>query len=345
MKSLRYLSSTKFTLLGMGLLAVGAALSYDNPVNTPVWVLVIPLALLAVNLLAAIVGNSRINRRGGLLVFHLALLGIVILAAVGRLTHMEAHLEMVEGGAFDSNDLLDVRKGPWHSGRLEAVRFIQGPYTVDYAPGMVRGPTRSQVLVPDGRGGWTRRVIGDDKPLVLEGYRFYTTFNKGFAPVLTWLPDDGPPVTGTIPMPPYPLFDFRQANRWTPPGGKEIRLWLELETGLEADQAWTLDPRKARGLLVLRSGGQRVTLRPGETARLPGGRLRYDRLSGWMGYKLFYDPTLQWLFVTAILGVLGLGVHFWNKFATHPWPAADQGAGEGAGDDLRAAPVAGGKQS
>ncbi len=89
---LRYLSSTKFTLLGMGLLAVGAALSYDNPVDTPVWVLVVPMAILAVNLLAAIVSNARINRRGGLLVFHISLLGIVLLAAVGRLTHMEAHI-------------------------------------------------------------------------------------------------------------------------------------------------------------------------------------------------------------------------------------------------------------
>ena len=331
MKLLSYLSSTKFTLAGMGLLAVGAALSYDNPVGTPVWVLVIPLALLAVNLLAAIVGNSRINRRGGLLVFHLALLGIVVLAAIGRLTRMEAHLEMVQGSAFSAEDLLDVRKGPWHSGRLEAVHFVQGPYTVDYAPGMVRGPTRSHVLVPDGQGGWEQRVIGDDKPLVLEGYRFYTTFNKGFAPVLTWLPDGRQPVTGTIPMPAYPLFDFRQANRWTPPGGEEIRLWLQLETGLTPDEAWTLDPRKAVGTLVVRSGGLRSELRPGETVRLSGGQLRYERLTGWMGYKLFYDPTLQWLFVTAMLGVLGLGVHFWQKFATHPWPGVQERADKSIG--------------
>ncbi len=316
----RYLASTKLTLLGMGLLALGAALSYDNPVATPAWVLVVPLALLALNLLAAIVSNSRINRRSGLLIFHLALLGIVVLAAVGRLTHMEAHIEMVEGGAFSADELLDVRRGPWHSGRLDQVRFIQGPYTVDYAPGMVRGPTRSQVLVPDGQGGWERRVIGDDKPLLLEGYRFYTTFNKGFAALLTWMPDAGAAITGTVHMPSYPLFDFRQANRWTPPGGEEIKFWLQLETGLTASEPWTLDPRKARALLVLRSAGQRVELRPGESTRLAGGRLRYEGLSSWMGYKLFYDPTLQWLFITALLGVLGLALHFWKKLATHPCP-------------------------
>ena len=338
MRLFRYLASTKFTLLGMGLLGLGAALSYDNPVATPAWVLVVPLALLAINLLAAIVSNSRINRRGGLLIFHLALLGIVILAAVGRLTHMEAHIEMVEGSAFSVEDLEDVRRGPWHSGRLERVRFIQGPYTVDYAQGMVRGPTRSQVLVPDSQGGWERRVVGDDKPLILEGYRFYTTFNKGFAAVLTWMPDGGPPVTGTVHMPSYPLFDFRQANRWTPPGGEEIKFWLQLETGLKADESWTLAPRRARALLVLRSAGQRLELRPGGSARLAGGRLRYEGLSSWMGYKLFYDPTLQWLFVTAILGVMGLAAHFWNKFASHPWPQNNPAVDK----DLRVARLEGG---
>ncbi len=334
----RYLASTKFTLLGMGLLGLGAALSYDNPVATPAWVLVVPLALLALNLLAAIISNSRINRRGGLLIFHLALLGIVLLAAVGRLTHMEAHIEMVEGSAFSADELLDVRRGPWHSGRLDKVRFIQGPYTVEYAPGMVRGPTRSQVLVPDGKGGWAQRVVGDDKPLLLEGYRFYTTFNKGFAALLTWMPDGGTPVTGTVHMPPYPLFDFRQANRWTPPGGEEIKFWLQLETGLTADESWTLDPRKARALLVLRSAGQRVELRPGGTTRLAGGRLRYEGLSNWMGYKLFYDPTLQWLFITAVLGVLGLALHFWSKFATHPLPQNSRSLSQ----DLRMARADGG---
>ena len=340
---LRRLSSTRFTLLGMALLAVGAALSYDNPVDTPAWVLVLPMTLLAVNLLAAVVSNARINRRPGLLIFHLSLLGIVVLAAIGRLTHMEAHIEMVEGSAFDPAELMNVRKGPWHRGELEKVVFVQGPFTVDYAPGMMRGPTRSQVLVRDGQGGWERRVVGDDTPLVLEGDRFYTTFTKGFAAVLTWIPETGEPVTGTIHMPSYPLFDFRQANRWTPPGGEEIKFWLQLETGLKADQAWTLDPRKARGVLVLRAGDRRVELQPGQATALPGGVLRYERLSSWMGYKLFYDPTLQWLFLTAIIGVLGLASYFWNKFATHPWPRAGELPRKEAAPELEAAPWGGGK--
>jgi len=38
---LRHLASTKLTLLWMLLLAVGAALSYDNPEDTSIWVLIV----------------------------------------------------------------------------------------------------------------------------------------------------------------------------------------------------------------------------------------------------------------------------------------------------------------
>ena len=315
---LRKMASTRFTLVGMALLGVGAALSYDNPAGTPVWVLVVPLILLATNLLCAILTNTRINRRGGLLVFHLGLLGIIVLAAIGRLTHMEAHLEIIQGGGFSQDDLTDVRSGPWHSGRLDKVMFVQGPYTVDYAPGMARGLTHSHLLVPDGHGGWEQKIVGDDRPLVMEDYRFYTTFNKGFSTILTWIPERGSPVTGTVNMPSYPMFEFKQSNSWTPPGGKEINFWLQLQTGIDNQAHWTLDARNARGTLVINSNNRRTELQPGESAVLDGGVLRYEGLTSWMGYKLFYDPTLHWLFLTAIIGILGLATHFWRKFAALP---------------------------
>ncbi len=312
---LRYLAAPRLTLIGMAMLAVGAALSYDNPVSTPVWVLVAPLALLALNLLAAIVTNPRIHQRGGLLVFHLALLGVVALVAVGRLIHMEAHVELNDGAVFNASELIDVQQGPWHQGRLDAVRFVQGPWTVDYGPGMVRGLTHSSVRALDERGVWQVLDVGDDRPLLLHGYRFYTSFNKGFSAVLTWMPFQGEPVTGTINMPAYPLYDFRQTNRWQPEGGDEIRFWLQLETGLTDQHAWVLSPRDSRATLIVKTADERVELAAGERVRLPGGWLRYDRLSSWMGYKVFYEPTISWLFIVAVIGVLGLAVHFWGRFS------------------------------
>ncbi len=335
-RALRTLASIRLTLFGMAFLGVGAALNYDNPVETPTWVLASPMTLLAVNLLAAVITNPRINRRGGLLVFHLGLLAIVVLAAIGRMTMMEANVELTEGDAFMARDIINVREGPWHRGSLDRVGFVQGPYTIDYTSGMSRGPTRSEIMVPDGRGGWDRKVVGDHTPLRAEGYRFYTTFNKGFAAVLTWMPDGGSPVTGTIHMPSYPLFEHRQANRWTPDGGEEIRFWLQLETGIDPATDWRLDPRNSAGALVVRAGDDRVVLRPGESLRLDTGSLRFERLAGWMGYRIFYDPTLHWLFLAAIIAVFGLAAHFWRKFgAIQVYSAVQEAARKKAAADLQ----------
>jgi len=326
---LRLLASLKLTLVGMVLLGVGAALSYDNPVDVSVWVLVAPLALLALNLAAAIVTNTRINRQPGLLVFHVCLLATVLLAGVGRLTHLDAHLEITNGQAFEPALLMDVRRGPWHAGNLDKVAFVQGDFTVEYAAGLKRGLTHSTVYVPEG-GRMREQDVGDDRPLVLERYRFYTTHNKGFSPVLTWMPERGEPVTGRINMPSYPLFDYKQNNEWTPPGSEQkIKFWLQLDTGLTVEDAWVLDGRNSSGVLVVVTDGLRVELDKGGSVRLKDGELRYDDLTTWMGYRVFYDPTLQWLFWVTVIGVLGLTHYFWTRLNLAPWtddaPAGDTG--------------------
>lgn len=320
----RILASTRLTLVGMVLLAGGAGLSYDNPMSTPVWVLVVPMGFLAVNLFAAIVVHPRINRNAGLLMFHVGLLGICVLAAVGRLTYFEGRVELTQDRWFALADVEDLKQGPLHSGDIEDVRFVQGTYTVDYRPGLNRGKTRSQVRVvdADGRSHW--REVGDDKPLVVNGYRFYTTFNKGFAAVLTWLPDRGQPITGVVHMPSYPLFEHRQSNEWTPPGSREIKFWLRLTTGFDEEDAWVLNPTAATGILVVNDTGSRVELAEGEEVVLPGGRLRFEALSTWMGYKIFYDPTLLPLFAASVLAVLGLMQHYWRKFGHQPLAATNQ---------------------
>ena len=317
---LSLLSSLKFTLIGMILLGIGASLSYGNPVDTPAWVLVVPLGLLAINLAAAILTNPRINRQPGLLVFHICLFSTVVLVGVGRLTHLDAHMEIALGQEFQTDLLQEVRKGPWHSGNLDKVAFTQGVYTVDYAVGLRRGLTHSEVFVPDAAGRRVSQDVGDDRPLVIERYRFYTTFNKGFSSIMTWIPDQGQPITGRINMPAYPLYDYKQDNRWTPPGTKEeIKFWLQLDTGLTMEKDWVLDGRNSSAVLVITSKDQRVELNIGDEARLEHGRLRYDNLTTWMGYRVFYDPTIQWLFFVTVAGVFGLSHFFWVKLNLTPW--------------------------
>ena len=312
-RAVKRLGSVRLAFLGMIALAVGAALSYGNPQDTSIWVLVVPLAVLSVNLAAAIATNPRIYRRKGLLVFHVSLLAVIVGAAVGRLTFFEGRIEMLEGNPFSVEDVIDVRHGIFHRNRLSEVVFVQGGYTVQYRPGLNRGLTHSHLLVSED-GRWQTRIVGDDRPLVVGGYRFYTTFNKGFAPLLTWEPEQGEAVSGAIHMPSYPLFEHRQDNRWTPPGGKEIKFWLRLDTGLDREKAWVLDGRKAKAVLVVNENGRRAELLPGQSVRLEGGTLRFERLLTWMGYKIFYDPTLYWMFGFSMLAVAGLFSHYWRKF-------------------------------
>jgi cytochrome c biogenesis protein len=306
-------------------------LSYGNPVDVSAWVLIVPLALLALNLAAAIVTNPRINRQPGLLVFHVCLLSTVLLAGVGRLAHLDAHIEIAQNQAFHKDALLDVSKGPWHTGNLDKVEFIQGIYTVDYDSGLRRGLTHSQVFLPGPGGVTIEQDVGDDRPLIIERYRFYTTHNKGFAPILTWTPEQGEPVTGRINMPSYPLFDYKQDNFWTPPGTQEkIKFWLQLQTGLTLEEPWVLDGRNATGTLVVTVGDKREELRPGDEIQLAHGRLRFESLTTWMGYRVYYDPTLQWLFWVTIAGVFGLAHFFWTKLNLAAWTDDDETTGNQA---------------
>jgi len=321
MKIVKAFASLKLTLVGFVLLGLGAALSYDNQPGAVVWVIVLPLLLLAINLLAAIFTNSRINSQPGLLLFHLALLGLVSVIAIGRLTYLDAHIEIVESQPFDPSELTEEFKGPFFSGPLNKVHFIQGPYTVDYEAKMLRGLTYSQVFLPDEQGNMVKRVVGDDRPLLIEGFRFYTTFNKGFSVLITWIPEEGPPVSGTVNMPSYPLFDYKQGNTWSTPNNQEIKFWLQLETGLKVDEAWRLDGRNASGVLIVSQDKARIEMQPGDTIAVQGGRLRYEKLLTWMGYKVFYNPTIKWLFYISLICVFGLSWHFWTKLASKPWPA------------------------
>jgi cytochrome c biogenesis protein len=300
----------------MLLLAMGAMLSYGQHLNVTVWVLVLPLLVLAINLTAAIASNRKINRQPGLLIFHLGLLGIVILVAIGRLTHFDAQLEIPVGATFNSQYLGEVRKGPFHISTLDELGFVQGPYTVEYAPEIRRGATYSYVKIKDKDGKPIDQVVGDDVPMVVRGYRFYTSFNKGFAAMLTWIPNDGLPQAGYINMPSYPLNDFRQKNEWTPPGANiNIQFWLKLETTMNKDDYWVLSRDTSSGVLVATAGEQRTELHEGDELHLEEGVLRYDRLNMWMGYTIFYDPTLRWLFVVSIVAIAGLGWHLWKKAA------------------------------
>jgi cytochrome c biogenesis protein len=155
---------------------------------------------------------------------------------------------------------------------------------------------------------------------VLHGYRFYSTFNKGFAVLLSWQSPGGEAVMGAVHLPSYPANENAQAREWHPPGSAQP-IWVMLdfnEVLLLPDQ-----PSRFRlptdHKLVLRQGDQRWELRSGERISLAGGTIGYHGLETWMGYTVFYDWTIPWLLAACLMAVLSLSWHFWAKFAAKPW--------------------------
>ena len=319
-RGLRLLGSLKLTLLILVALGAGIVVAYRNETKT-IWPLVLPLVLCAINLLAAIASNAVFRRQLPLLMFHLALLSIILLVATGRMTYLKGQLELVDGQEFDGV-LTREESGPWHRNGLAQVHFVNAGFAIDYAPGVRRGATQNKVRYQDANGLPREVIIGDNTPMILNGYRFYTSFNKGFAPVFLWYPAASPaaPVLGTVNLPAYPIHEYRQALDWVLPG-TQIKAW----TMLQFDEI-ILDPEKPsnfrlpeKHVVVMRIGEQRQELTPGQSITLPEGRLQYQGLRAWMGYTVFSDWTIPWLLSASLLAVASLGWHFWRKFAARPW--------------------------
>lgn len=316
------LASLKFTLVIIVLLGIGVVLSYQNRDSGWVtWVMVGPLALFALNLIAAIVTHPTIRTQVWLLTFHLALLAIILLVAAGRLTYLKGALELTEGEVFTGGELTRAESGPWHWWRVDRVKFANEGFTIDYAPGIQREHTFNRVRWVDEQGVERTGVIGDQTPLVLQGYRFYTSFNKGFAPVFAWYPTGGgAPRRGSVHLPSYPAQEFSQAQEWTLPGNLKVWAMLQIdEVILDPEKASRFRPPEKHRLVLRIGDDDRHELRPGGRVALPQGVLVYEGLRAWMGYTVFSDWTLPWLLASCALAVLSLSLHFWRKFAARPW--------------------------
>lgn len=329
-RTLAHFGSLRTTLVLMALLFVVA-------LARPAWT---PLALvfgaLGLNLLVALARHPLLRRQGALLVCHLALLALVLLVGVGRLASLDGRFELAQGVPFDGR-LLDRAAGPLYVERLERLAFHHDGFEIDYAPGRRRGATRNRVVWHDAGGVERRAVIGDHRPLVIEGHRIYTSPNKGYAPLLRWQPVDGPAQLGAVHLPSFPMHELRQWREWQLADGRAVWVMLLID-----DERARLAPEAAAGFrlperhrLVVRVGEQRAELAPGQSLALPGGTLAYAGLSTWMGYRVAHDPTLPWLLATALLAALALGWHYTQRFffaepaAAPPWRNAALGARDG----------------
>lgn len=311
------LGSLRFTLVCLGLLLGALWWVYDRSGEVAVSVsLALPLGLLSINLIAALIFNKAFRRQLPLMVFHVALLAVIILAALGRLTYLRATSEVVTGSEFSSLDRIEA--GPWHRGAKDALRFENLGFRVEYRPGLKRDATINKVRWWDEAGLPHVAEIGDQVPLVVRGYRFYTSSNKGFSALFRWEPDGEKPEVGSVNFPSYPANIDRQTAGWNL-GRESIQVKLNIREQL-------INPTVAAEFrmpgdhdVTLDFSWRVVTLRPGEGIRLPTGKLSYLGLSTWMGYDVFYDWTMPWLLAACSVAVLALGAHFVSKFMAKPW--------------------------
>lgn len=306
---IRTLASLKLTSAGLALLAIFVVASHaDSPMDRQ-WIS-LPLGLLAVNLLAALLSDPRLQRSLPLALFHVALLAVLGLVAAGLLLEFEGRVELAEGQSFDWGGVQAVRRGAWYAAPSDSPALTQGPIDVQFEEGLVRQVTRSALLAPEAHGG--RHVVSDDAPLRLDGYKIATSANKGFAVVLHWRDDGGQAQLGSLNMPSYPAMEWKQAQQWRTPSGELVQVTLSLPA--RPAQRWNLRALLPAASVQMQSGEERRALRIGDSMHLRGGTLTLVAVRLWMGYRIDRQPTLPAMLYCALAGISALG---WHVFRRH----------------------------
>lgn len=304
--SVRILASPRL-MVAFFLLMAAAALGVAYQLIAPTPAALVPLGLLVVNLTASIGTNARFRADLPLLVFHVSLVAFIALLAVARLTYFEGKAQVPVGAGF-GGDLRTEERGALHGDAARALRFTNDGFTEVFPERNRYRRTQNRVRFPDAAGNVHEGVIGDDRPLVLDGYRIYTSRNRGFAPKLEWVANDGAIHFTTLQLGPVGQDGFTPGTEWEIPSGPQVWLSLSAEPmqGAPGTQRENLGAKDARNKLVLRDGKQSYYLHAGESVDLPGGRLTYAGLSAWMGYNIIYDPTSPWLIGTISIAVVSL---------------------------------------
>ncbi len=305
----RALASLRLTLLGLVLLGAGG-FAASRQLDGGQWLVIGSLLLLSLNLSAALFSNPTFRARPTLFGMHIGLLLLSLSLAYGQATRFRGHVELSEGAPFDPSRVVVDREAPVPSALPEEGTFVQGDVSVNYAPGLMRRETRSRVLRPDG----AETSATDGQPLIIDGYRFYVTHNKGFSALVTWWPEPGAVGrTGTLHFPSYPRLAPMQRLTWTAPDGTALD--LEVSPLLPPqDTGWTLTREMAEPRLRVGAESDGVVLQEGDRMTLPGGgQLRFERMSLWIGYRIFYDPSLTWCFASALIAVCCLAAHLLDE--------------------------------
>lgn len=339
-KGFRLLASRETAIVSLVLLILGAlAKSY---LHEGEGLVLLPLAMISLNLCACLGKNLRFywRRRRGHLLFHSSLLLLLLLFMASRLLYFQGYLEVAEGQGF-SGPFLQGSQGPFYRGIFRDVVMVQEAMEVTYARGEEGEEIQSGLRFLEGGGEEQSGLVSFNRALRYRGYRFSVPGRMGYALLVSFRPKrpgplgggslspeggsspatapptlESPPLEGVAPapehlgfvnMPPYPFERKAQINSFRLPGtGERVVLTLDLlEEPYRKKGRWRfILPKDYRVIVSFRSRDFR--LRQGERCDLGVGTLEVRDLKRWMGYGVFYDPTLPYLLVTSALVVAGL---------------------------------------
>lgn len=283
----------------------------------PTALMLAPFGLLAANIGAAVIAVPRFRADLPLLLFHLCLVALVALLGLARLVYFEGAATLSAGTSFDG-ELQSKKHGLLHPGRLQDVHFANEGFTENFfRKGSFRA-TYNRVRWQDDVGQWHMAEIGDGRPLILRGYRIYTTANRGFAPLFQWQPagDKDGGILGTVQLDEMPVDTLSPSMRWELPGGVPVQARLEIKAPAQQDAGQDKPSRYAADLehtLTVKIHDASHELRPGGQVVMPEGTLTYVRLDSWMGYMITYDPTPPWIIATVLLGTASLIWFYWRR--------------------------------
>ncbi len=304
------IAAPKWTVVFFLLMAAGALWVAEGGGN-PTMATVPPLSLLVLNLLAAIVSTPRFRTDLPLLVFHLALLAFVVLLVAARLTYLDATTTLDQDASF-TGKLHRERSGPLHRGELSALRFRNEGLIALPADGEHR--IHNMVRWWDASGASQAADIGQDRPLLLNGYRIYPT-RRGFAPKFMWQSAQGSMEFGSVHLDYVGSDGYASSAAWQLPGGPEAWIMLDMESIKRSEGTKRVVPGAERATypLLVRVEDKRVVLHPGESIELADGRLTYAQLDTWVGYRISYDPTMPWLIATVVAAVGSMCWFYWLR--------------------------------
>ena len=313
-KLLAWLSGLPLTLIGLitflaGILPV--VTGYVSATNG----LALGYVLLVVNLVFAILVREKIKSSPFLLLFHIALLLMLLAIGFSRLTYFKGWVEISPNMPITEPTGV-ISKGPWHPNAFKNTRVTLAGFSARYAADGRYQATDSLLLV----GAKEKRVfVSDAKTANILGYQFTRSFNIGFALSFVWMANDGTLVQGLSHFPSMTAYPETQGLELDLPLLQKP-LWVGLD--VQSDRLSYFSPEfrvpKAYRFELMASNG-RHDVRVGETVDLPEGAIKIMALVPWVGYELYYDPSIYFLLFSALIGVFALAVFLWQRQTTSSW--------------------------